>query len=60
LDWRPGPIKVGQKTQNTPLCEPFPGEPLTQMKNFFLMEPRSFAASVEGLNNSLAKAAGEL
>jgi len=29
LDWRPGPVKVGQKTQNTPLCELLPGEPLT-------------------------------
>jgi len=60
LDWRPEPIKVGQKTETPPLCEPRPGEPLTQIKKFFLIEPRSLAASVEGLNNSLAIAAGEL
>ena len=29
-------------------------------QNFFLIEPRRLAASVEGLNNSLAIAAGEL
>jgi len=44
LDWRPGLVKVGQKTPS--LCEPLPGEPLTQIKNsffylfiFFLIEP---------------------
>jgi len=35
LDWRPGPIKIGQKTQKTPLCEPLPVEPLTQNKKSF-------------------------
>jgi len=59
LDWRPGPVKVGQKTKTPPLCEPLPGEPLTQIKKFFLIEPRRLAASVEGLNNSLAIAVGE-
>jgi len=57
LDWRPGPVKVSQKTQNTPLSEPVPGEPLTQIKKIFLIEPRRLAAAVEGLNNSLAIAA---
>ena len=61
LDWRPGPVKVGQKTKTPPLCEPLPGEPLSQIKKFlFITEPRRLAASVEGLNNSLAIAAGEL
>jgi len=35
LNWRPGPVKVGQKTQNTPLCDPLPGEPLTQIKKMY-------------------------
>ena len=35
LDWRPGPVKVGQKTKTPPLCVPVPGEPLTQIKIFF-------------------------
>jgi len=60
LDCRPRPVKVGQKNENTPLCEPVSGEPLTQIKNFFLFEPRRLAASAEGLNNSLAIAADEL
>jgi len=60
LDWRPGPVKVGQKPKTPPLCEPLPGEPLTQIKKFFLIEPRRLVASIEGLNNSLAIAAGEL
>ena len=60
MGWRPGPVKVCQKNKNTPICEPLPGEPLTQINNFFLIEPRRPAASVEGLNNSLAVAAGEL
>jgi len=34
LHWRPGPIKVAQKTKNIPICEPLPGEPLTQIKFF--------------------------
>jgi len=55
-----GPSKLVKKTKTPPLCEPLPGEPLTQIKIFFLIEPRNLAASVEGLNNSLAIAAGEL
>jgi len=35
LDWRPGAVKIGQKTKTPSLCEPFPGEPLTQIKKFF-------------------------
>ena len=37
-----------------------PGEPQTQIKNNFLIETIRLAASVEGLNSSLAIAAGEL
>ena len=47
------------KKENTPLCEPVPGEPLTKIKKYLLIKPRRLAASVEGLNNSLAIAAGE-
>jgi len=60
LDWRPEPVKIGQKNENTPICEPVPGEPLTLIKKYFLIEPRRLVASVEGLKNSLAIAAGEL
>ena len=57
LSWRPGPVNFDQKNENT---EPAPGEPLTQIQNFFLIKPRRLATSAEGLNNSLAIAAGEL
>jgi len=43
LDWRPGPVKVGQKTKTPPLCEPLPGDPLTQIKKIF------FSSNQEGL-----------
>jgi len=61
LDWRPGPVKVGQKTQNTPILRASPRwTPHPNHKIFFLIESRRLAASVEGLNNSLAIATGEL
>jgi len=60
LNWRPGPVKIGQKNKNTPLCEPVLGEPSPKSKKCFLIEPRRLAASVEGLNNSLSIVAGEL
>jgi len=40
LDWCPGPVKVGQKTKNTLLCEPLLGEPLTQIKIFLFNRPK--------------------
>jgi len=61
LDWRPGPVKVGQKTENTPTLRACPRRtPHPNQKNFFLIEPRRLADSVEGLNTSLATAAGHL
>jgi len=61
LDWRPGPVKVGQKTQNTLALRASPRRtPHPNKKISFLIEPRRLAASVEGLNNSLAIATGEL
>jgi len=55
-----GPSNLVKKTKAPPLCEPLPGEPLTPIKKIFVIEPRRLAASVEGLNNSLAIAASEL
>ena len=61
LDWRPGPVKVGQKTQNTPTLRASPRRtPYPNQNIVFLIEPRRLVASLEGLNNSLAIAAGEL
>ena len=55
-----GPSKLVQKHKILQLCESLPGEPLTQIKIKKKIEPRRLAASVEGLDNSLAIAAGEL
>jgi len=61
LDWRPGLVKVGQKFKNPPTLRPHPRRTLNpNQKMFFLIETRRLAASVEGLNSSLATAAGEL
>jgi len=38
----------------------FQANPSPESKHFFLIEPRSLPAYVEGLNNSLAIVAGEL
>jgi len=60
-DWRPGLVKVGQKTENTPtLRAHLRRTPHPNQKCFFLIEPRRPSASVEGLNTYLAVAAGEL
>jgi len=55
-----GQSKLVKNSKTPPLWELLPGEPLTQIKNFFLIESRRLATSVEGLNSSLAIAAGEL
>jgi len=60
LDWRPGPVKFGQKNENTPTLLARPRRTPHPNQYFLLIEPRRLAASVEGLNNSLAIAAGEL
>jgi len=60
-DWRPGRVKVGQKTENTPNLRASPRRtPYPNQKMFFLIEPRRLSASVEGLKTSVAEAAGEL
>jgi len=60
LDWRPGSVKIGQKNENTPNLRASPRRTPHPNQNIFFIEPRRLAASVEGLNNSLAIAAGEL
>jgi len=61
LDWRPGSVKFGQKNENTPILRASPRQtPHPNQKMFLLIEPRRLAASVEGLNNALAIAAGTL
>jgi len=52
--------KLVKNLKTRPLCELLPGEPPTQIKKLFLIEPRRLAASADGLNSSLAIAAGEL
>ena len=60
-DWRPGRVKVGQKTENTPPLRASPRRtPHPNQKFFFLIQPRRLSASVEGLNTSVAEATGEL
>jgi len=60
-DWRPGPLKIGQKTESAPtLRASHKRTPYPNQKIVFLIEPRSLPASVEGLHNSLAIVAGEL
>ena len=60
-DWRPGPVKVGQKTENTPTLRAHPRRtPHPNQKICFLIEPRRLSVSVESLNTYLAVAAGEL
>jgi len=59
-DWRPGSVKVGQKTENTPTLRAHPRRTLHPNKKFFFNRTKKTSASVEGLNTYLAVAAGEL
>jgi len=59
LDWRLGPGKVGHKNAKTPTCKVSQGCRQTG-KKVFSVGTRRLAESVEGLNISLALAAGEL
>jgi len=60
-NWRPGPVKVGQKNKNTAALRAHPRRtPHPNQKIVFYIEPRRLSASVEGLNTYLAIAAGEL
>ena len=56
-DWRPMPVKVGQKTESAPTLRASPRRTPHLNKK---IEPKRLPASVEGLNTSLAAAAGEL
>jgi len=61
IGWGPGTGKGGQKNAKTPPLVTFPpanAKPKTK-KFFFSMSTRRLAESVEGLNSSLALAAGD-
>jgi len=61
LGWCPGPGKDSQNNAKTPIAVMFPPEKLKpKTKNFFSKLTARLVASVEGLNSSLALAAGEL
>jgi len=56
-----GQVKVAKKMQNTPTCDVPPSKRQTKNKKiFFSMSTRRLAESEEGLNSSLALAAGDL
>ena len=58
MGWGPGPGKGGQKNEKTLPLDILPIN--RQTKIFFLMSTRRLAESLEGLNSSLALAAGDL
>ena len=60
LGWRPVPGKVGHKNAKTLLLVTSLQENSKPNWNFFSVETRRFAESVDGLNSSQAIAAGEL
>jgi len=51
---------LAKKTQNTPTCDIPPENSELESKNFLWIETRRLAESAEGLNTSLALAAGKL
>jgi len=55
-----GPSKLVKNTKQPHFASLSQANPSPKSKIFFLIEPRRLAASVEGLNNSLAIAASEL
>jgi len=61
MGWGPGPSKGDQNFQNMPsLLRHLQKTPTENEKRFFSMSTRRLAESVEGLNSSLALAAGDL
>ena len=61
FDGRQGPGKTGHKNAKIPPLGTSPQEnPKPKTENFFWLEHRTVAESVEGLNTSLAAAASEL
>ena len=61
FDGRPGPGEVGHKNAKTPpLVTPPQENPKPKTEIFFSLGTTRLAESVEGLNTSLAAAAGEL
>jgi len=60
MGWAEGQVKVAKKFKNTPTCHVSPSKRQTKNENnFFSMSTRRLAESVEGLNSSLAPAAGD-
>jgi len=60
MGWGPGPAKGEQNFQNIPSLWHHLQKTLTENeKRFFSMSTRRLAESVEGLNSSLALAAGD-
>jgi len=55
-----GQVKVAKKCKNTPTCAVPPSKGQTKKEKKFLMSTGRLAESLEGLNNSLALAAGDL
>jgi len=53
LDWRPGPLKVGQNSKTCPFVTS-PREYPTPKSNNFFIETRRLVESVDGLNSFLA------
>jgi len=61
MGWGPGPGKGGHKFENMPsLWRYLQKTPNWKQKTIFLMSARRLAESIEGLNSSLALAAGDL
>ena len=55
-----GPSKLVKKNKTPHSASLSQANPSPKSNNFFNIEPRRLSASVEGLNHSLAIAAGEL
>jgi len=55
-----GQVKVAKKCKNTSTCDVPPSKRQTKNKFFFSLSTRGLAESVEGLNSSVAQAAGDL
>jgi len=54
-----GLSKLIKKTETLPLCEPLPGEPFTQIKNFFFIRTKKTCRIRRGFEQLSSLAAGE-
>jgi len=55
-----GQLKWVENSKTCLLCDVTKRKPLTQINQFFLIETKRLAESVDGLNSSVAIVAGEL